>query len=825
MSLWLNACGTKQVTQSTAVDQEKLEQIKKLITEQAQQSQTGSSSGGSTQTDPLDPKAYVSLTVRPGKFEITEGLVDDTLRVIATQRNGEERTLSRKVDFVIEDSSLLEIIDDEDSARFDIKAIKPGKTKVTAQYEGLSIEFPIEIKTRQIQSIEILPKAISLGVPTRFRLSANYDNFTQADISQGIVWQSNSSSYLQGASDSQSSGIFTGLKVGSVGLKADYQGMSIVSRTQIQMPAIRSITVTADSNTFLLGTYAPVQALATFNNNNSFDITSSVSWSVNDSSIGTVNSQGMLEALYPGELVVKAQYGDVHGEESFTVSSVSFKSFRIEPATASFPLGMNQSFKIYGVLANNTEQDITAYARWTSSNDSIAKAGGMEEPAIRGLYAAVQKGTATALARYGSTTLQAALTITDAALSSLTIKTDNPEGACGINNPQFTAEGLLSDNSSKDMTTSVSWSVDPPDAAIPSSDPNQRGLILTKQAGTATVTASYLEPATNQLIKASSVITIQAPVVTGVGITAALSSLAIGQSTQMTAGQIMSCGTGADYTNQVSWSSNNTNLVTLSNTSGSKGLLTTKGSTSTPTIVTISAIGGGFNGTFDMEIRPKEVESIILVPTKTSLVVGADTSTVTVNATFTDGTLENMSNIANYTGYSLQYYIADCPATGCGSIHATSGLVTAGQVEGLLRPRAVLTTPGGKLIVSPNASIKVVSKCTGSGKLSGYYCVFLGSKGASCDQTCSSSGRSYHPATLSTYGSSGDPVECSNALYDLGYIKKLETDKFNHGSGIGCAIWTIPALNIQQSVRETATPSNASDSDPDFARVCACRES
>ncbi|HET9236864.1 MAG TPA: Ig-like domain-containing protein [Oligoflexus sp.] len=824
LSLWFTSCGTKQVTQSAAVDQEKLEQIKKLITEQAQQSQGGSSTGGTVSTDPLDPRAYVSLTARPGKFEIIEGLVDDSLRVIATQRNGDERTLSKDVSFEIEDSSLLEIMDDPDSARFDIKAIKPGKTKVVAQYGSLSIEFPIEIKARQIQSLEIVPKAISLGVPTRFRLSANYDNLTQADITDGVVWQSNSSASLQGATGSSGSGIFTGLKVGSVGLKADYQGMSIVSRTQIQMPAIRSIAVTADSTTFLLGTYAPVQAIATFNNNNSFDITSSVSWSVNDTSIGTVNSQGMLEALYPGELVVRAQYGDVQGEETFSVSSVNFKSFRIEPTSASFPLGMNQNFKLYGVLANNSEQEITAYARWTSSNDQIAKAGGLDEPSVRGLYAAIQKGSAIVYARYGSTTLQAPITITDAALASLSIKSDNPEGACGVNNPQFTAEGLLSDNSSKDMTAAVTWSVDPSDAAIPSADPNHRGLILTKKAGTATVTASYLEPATNQLIKATSVITIQAPVVTGVGITAALSSLAIGQSVQMQAGQIMSCGTGADYTNQVTWSSNNTNLVTLSNTSGSKGLLTTKGSTTTPTTVSITAVGGGFNGTFDMEIRPKEVETIAVVPGKTSLVVGADSTSLTVNASFTDGTVENMTNISNYTGYGLQYYLADCPATGCGTIQGSNGLITAGTVEGLIRPRAVLTTPTGKLIISPNASVKVVSKCTGSGKLSGYYCVFLSSKGASCDQTCSATGRTYHPATLSTYGSGGDPIECGNALYDLGYIKKLETDKFNHGEGLGCSIWTIPALNIQQSVRETATPTNATDSNVDFQRVCACRE-
>jgi hypothetical protein len=822
LSLWLQACGTKQVTQSTAVDQEKLEQIKKLITEQAQQSQSGGTSPGSTPTDTLDPRAFVSLTVRPGKYEIIEGLVDDTLRVIATQRNGEERTLSKDVTFQIEDSGLLEITDDPDSARFDIKALKPGKTKVTAQHGDLVIEFPIEVKERQIQSIEIVPKAISLGVPTRFKLSANYDNLTQADITDGIVWQSNSSSFLLGAADSSSTGIFTGVKVGSVGIKAEYQSMSIVSRTQIQMPSIRSIAVTAESNTFLLGTYAPVQAIATFQNNTSFDISSSVSWSVNDPSVGTVNQQGMLEALYPGELVVKAQYGDVQGEETFTVSSVNFKSFRLVPTVASIPLGMSQTFKLYGVLADNTEQDITAYARWTSSNDLVVKAGGMDEPAVRGLYAAVQKGTAVAYARYGTTTLQANLTITDAALSSLSIKTDNPEGICGVNHPHFTAEGLLSDNSSKDMTSAVSWSVEPADAAIPSAD--QKGLILTKKPGPATVTASYLENATQQLVKASATINIQAAVVTGVGITAPLASLAIGQSTQVHAGQIMSCGTGADYTNQVSWSSSDTNLVTISNVNGSKGLLTTRGSISVPTLVTITAVGGGFDGSFEMEIRPKEVESILVVPAKSTLVVGAETTTVTVNATFTDGSIENMTQIENFTGYTLQYYLADCPAMGCGSINGSSGLITAGLVEGLIRPKAVLTTPEGKLIVSPNASVKVVSKCTGSGKLSGYYCVFLGAKGASCDQTCTATGRSYHPATLSVYGSSGDPVECGNALFDLSYITKLETDKFSHGAGLGCAIWTIPALNIQQSVRETGTPTNATDFDPDFQRVCACRE-
>ncbi len=819
------ACGTKQVTQaSTNVDQEKLEQIKKLIAEQAQQSGSTSTTTGSTNPEALDPKAFVSLSIRPVRFEITEGLVDETLRVIGTQRNGEERTISKDTDFTIAETGVIEIFDDPDSARFDIKALKPGKTNVTAHYQNLNTDFTVEVKVKQITSIEVVPKAISLGVPTRFRLSANYDNLTQTDVTDSIQWQSNGSSLLLGAADSGSSGIFTGQMVGSIGLKAQYQGLSIVSRTQIQMPAIRSIAVSADSSTFLLGTFAPVKAIATFMNGNTFDISSSVHWSVSDSAVGTVNSQGMLDALYPGELVVRAQYGDVYGEETFTVSSVAFRSFRIEPTTASFPLGMNQTFKLYGVLPSNQEQDITPYARWTSSNDLIAKAGGIEEPAVRGLFAAVQKGSAIASVRYGTTTLQAPITITDAALSSMTIKTDNPEGACGVNNPQFMADGILSDNSNKDMTSLVTWSVDPADVAVPSSVSQQNGLILSKKTGIATVTASYLEPSTNQIIRATAPINVQGATVTGVGISSVKNSLAIGQSVQMQAGQIMSCGTGADYTNQVTWSSDNSAIVTISNAAASKGLLTTQGSVSQPTNVTISAIGGGFNGTFNIEIRPKEVTTISLVPIKNSLVVGGDTTTSTLTATYTDSSTADMTNIAAFPGYSLQFSLADCPSTGCGSIHATSGLVTSGSIEGMVRPKVVMTAPDGNLIVSNTASVKVVSKCTGSGKLSGYYCIFLGSKGSSCDTVCQAGSRTYHPATLGTYGSNGDPIECGNALYDLGYIRKLESDRFNHSKGVGCAVWHVPDLGIQQSVRETATTTTAAESDADFQRVCACRE-
>lgn len=824
-SLFLLACGSKQVTSaSTQVDQAKIDQIKKLIAEQAAQNSPSTSKAGSNTTETLDPKALVSLTIKPGKFEVTEGLIDDSLRVIATQRSGDELTLKGDVSFTLHDAGLIEIIDDPESASFAIKALKPGTCLVTARYKNLDIDFKVEVKAKQVSSIEIVPKALALGVATRFRLAINYDNFTQTDITEGIQWQSNNASYLLAASDGASSGIFTGQAVGTVGMKAEYQGLSVVGRTLVQMPSIRSISVTADSNSLLLGSSSPVKAMATFMNGTVFDISSSVQWSVSDTSIASINSTGTMEAIYPGEVTVRAAYGNVFGEESFTVSSVVFKSYRIEPSSASIPLGMTQSFKLFGILPNNQEQDISVYTRWSSSDDSIVRTGGLDEVPVRGLYAALQKGSATVFAKYGSTQFQVPFTVNDAALVGLTIKTDNPDGVCGVNSPQFHAEGLLSDSNSKDMTSQVTWSVSPSDFATPSSALDKKGLFVTKKSGTAIVTASFLEPSTNQIIQASAPISASASVATGIAITAPQTSLAIGQGMQLEAAQVASCGSGTSYTEKVSWSTNNTNLITLSNAVGTKGLLSTKGSVNSPVTVVITATSGTFTASFDLEVRPKEVSSISISPVSPQLVVGGNTTTPILTATYTDNTTADMTVISNFPGYSVTYALTDCTSTGCGSMSSSSGLMTSGNVEGLIRPKAILTTPSGKIIVSSAGSVKVVSKCTAPGTRSGYYCVFLGSLGQSCSQVCQAQNRSYHAATLNTLGSAGDPLECSEALYNLGYTKKLETDKFDHDVGVGCSIWTVPALGIQQSVRETATTTDSSSLDVDFQRVCACQE-
>jgi len=821
LSAALGACDQSGGGAQQTVDAAKLEQIKKLLAEDVY----GGGGGPGDPNDPTGPgsdgETFVRLKLNPPTLDLIEGTTID-FRVIAERRNTKEFTLSEGVTFELDDTSLAQIDDVENSARYDLIALKPGKTRILVRYQALETEVQLEVHAKSLISIDVVPKTVLLGTPTRFSLNATYDNGTQEPVTGTVQWESSDLSGITFAGSTLEPSIFLGKKVGLFGVKAQYQGSSIVSRTRVQMPQLASIRIEGDGSTFLIGTNAQLRATGTFLNGESFDISSSVTWSTEDGGIITLDSSGNMEAVTPGDFSVKASFDNVTGEGNFFVTNVSFASFRVVPTSLSAPIGTEASVKLYGVLQSGAQQDITDFAQWRVLDEALAQHGGLEDPPVKGKIAALQKGSTTLRARYGQTQFDIPLVITDAALSEIRISSDNPDGQCGVNSPQFRAEGLFSDDSRRDVTGLVTWSVDPPSQGVASQDPATKGLITTTAPGNAHVVASYQE-SNGPRIEARSPIKIGPAKQTGVGITAPANSLALGESMQLAAGTIMSCGPGQDFTREVTWTSLDPTRIDVSNGQTTKGFLTTKGTVAGVMRITVKAEKADFAGTLELELRPKEVKQITVKPTKLQIVAKGDTTPVVLEGRFTDDSVADITNLSAYPGYSVQYAIRDCSLPPCATIHATSGLITSGANEGQVRPSATLTLPTGKTVTSSQASVRVVSKCT-TGVLSGFYCTFLGSYGQSCQQVCSNRGFTYHEATSFFFGLGGDPNDCSVALRGLGYTRGLENTGFSSTLKVGCAIWDVTDLAIQQSVRESSGTATATASDPGFARVCACSE-
>lgn len=816
----LSFCDSEQA-QEANIDQTKLDQIQSFIAAQNPEFQENESNEEDS-TDDLDPLEILSIKVFPSQIKEKEGLRTD-FRVVGVQRNGVEKTIEEGVTFIFENEKVGSISDDLESAKFFFDAALPGETKVTMTWRNVVGDFVVTSLAKQISTIEINPKSVPLGAPTLFSLSIEYDNLTSEEIAEGVLWTIDDADFM--SQDGVQANLLTGIKVGTSGVRANYLGFDIGSRTSIQMPKLASIEVKSDSLAVLLGSLSDIQAEATFANGSKFDITSSVVWESDNEALATISADGEMEAIFPGEVTISARFGDIVGRTSFIVTSEDYQSFRLEPENVSIPVGLSQQFTLWGILEDSTEENITNLVRWTSANPSVAKSGGAGEEKVRGLLTGLFKGDTVLTAKYGNSELSTNVTVTDAALVGIEISSENPDGPCGVNQPEFTAIGIFSDNTQQDVTESVFWAVEPEASGTAGNTAPNIGIITTTEPGNATVTASFYEASTDQTISASAPIEIGAAVQMGIGITAPLSSIPLGVGLQLEAGPLMSCGNGVPFTEQASWSSSNDSIAPVSNDVGTKGSVVAQGTVTTTETVTITATYQDYVNTFELEVRPKEVVSVVALPTLTRIDVGGNTASMIVQSQFTDGSSEDMTNIASFPGYALVYSLVDCNGGDCASIDANTGVVTSTATEGEVSVLATLTKPDGSVFVSPGASIDIASKCTPpTGIRSGLYCVYLGTKGDSCDTVCGAVG-TYHEATHKVFGSEGTSQSCDDALEDVGYVRGLENNKFTGiDLGLGCAIWDITVIGELQSIRASSVTTNAAAASDDFQRICACRE-
>ena len=102
-----------------------------------------------------------------------------------------------------------------------------------------------------------------------------------------------------------------------------------------------------------------------------------------------------------------------------------------------------------------------------------------------GLTQAVTPGVATVTASYGSVSRGAPVTVTPPALTSITVTPANSSSPIGAYE-QFTAVLSYSDGSTRDTTTSVTWSSSPATVATI----NSSGLASALASGSTTITAT-----------------------------------------------------------------------------------------------------------------------------------------------------------------------------------------------------------------------------------------------------------------------------------------------------------------------------------------------
>jgi YD repeat-containing protein len=163
-----------------------------------------------------------------------------------------------------------------------------------------------------------------------------------------------------------------------------------------------------------------------------------------------------------------------------TVTPAELVTLDITPPAPSIPKGQSQTFTATGTYTDASSKDLTDQATWSSDTPTVAS---ITSPGIATSHA---EGQTTITTTMGAISDTATLTVASPVLASVALSPVTPSLLIG-QTLQFHATGTLTNGTTQDVTSAVTWMSGSETAAIISSS----GLATAVGSGTTTITATH----------------------------------------------------------------------------------------------------------------------------------------------------------------------------------------------------------------------------------------------------------------------------------------------------------------------------------------------
>lgn len=578
--------------------------------------------------------------------------------------------------------------------------LSPGATTIMASFGRMVGSTSLTVTPAVLVSIGVTPTnpSIASGLTDGFRATGIYSDNSAHDVTGTVTWSSSDATV---ASVSQGSGVtelVTSLAPGSTTITASLAGVSGSTVLTVTAATLVSIGVTPMNATVAKGLTTAMKASGVYTDNSIHDLTAAVSWSSSDSTIAAVSSNsgsaGLANALTPGSTTITATYGGVSGSTMLTVSAATLVSIGVTPTNPSLAKGLKNQFTAMGTYTDNSTQNLTTTALWSSSDPTIASMS--NAPGFEGVGTALNTGTVTVTATMGTIQGSSSLTVTSATLVSIALTPPNPSIAYGTA-AQLTATGTYTDNSTQNLTAMVSWTSSNVGVAAVSNAAGSNGLVTSLSQGSTTIAAAL------GAVSGSTNFTVTPATLVSLAVIPANPSIANGTQQQFTAIGTYTDQSTQNLTSSVAWSSTDNTVATLSNAPGSNGLA----STLTTGSVTVTAMLGAVSGSTILTVTPAVLVSIAVIPGNPSIANGTNQQ-FAASGTYTDGSTQPLTaavtwsssdtTVATISNASGSNGLANTLAQGFVTVTATLGAVSGST--GLTVTPATLVS----IAVTPNGA-------------------------------------------------------------------------------------------------------------------------
>lgn len=480
-----------------------------------------------------------------------------------------------------------------------------------------------------------------------------------------------------------------GATTGPISVTVGAQTVASDTNFTLTSPTLGSILITPAGSTLSAPGQLQFFAVGAFTNGTRGDITATVSWGTSNPGVATVSnsagSQGLVTGVNTGVSNIIATSGQVTASTPLRVNQIT--GVAVSPLSASTPVNGTQQFVANALYSDGTSKNVTTSVTWNSLNTPVATVS--NAIGSQGLANAVSIGNSSICAQFGTNFDNCAELTVSAYLVSLAISPAN-ETVPKATQQQFAATGTYSDGSTRDATTSVTWSSSNVSVASISNVSGSQGLATELGQGTAAITAK------SGSISASTNITLTAPAPANITVSPTPVALQQGNTAQLAAKLTLTDGTTQDITQTATWTSSSSGVATVN-----QGLVTAVG----PGTATITAASNSLNGSAvvivsgqNVTLFPRFLYAANEDGSISTYGIASNTGQLRFNGYVTGSgidafTFDPAQKFLFGAGGGLSAYLFN---SSDGSLTPVTGSPFA--IDGTSVPRSIVTDPSGKFL-------------------------------------------------------------------------------------------------------------------------------
>jgi uncharacterized protein YjdB len=332
--------------------------------------------------------------------------------------------------------------------------LKAGQTTISATLAGVTGTATLTVTGATPTSVVVSPATATTatGGTVQFTAMVHFSDGTQQNLTSAASWSSSNDTIATVVG-----GLATGVAKGTATITATYSGQSGTASLEVTDATVTSVVVSPASASIHKGGTQQFEAVAHLSDGtNTGVLTTGVTWVSDNTSVVTINADGLATGLAVGSAHIRATYNSVQSAlVPITVGNAVPTSLTITPPSAEIAKGTKATFTARATLSDGTVQDVTSAANWSSSNTAVAT---VDKGVATGVEA--NANPVTILAEYQTLTATASLTVKAADLTAITISVSNAKVPVG-SQITFKAIGSYTDGTSQAISDLVNWNQNP----------------------------------------------------------------------------------------------------------------------------------------------------------------------------------------------------------------------------------------------------------------------------------------------------------------------------------------------------------------------------